>query len=193
MPRDNRCQEGIDAQREKMPRDKRCQEGIDAKREKNTQRDHCRAHHMSAHHMTSHCITWHDTTQAITSHQMTWPPHQVTWHASKQVTSPPWNSKRLVHSKEMVWASRWSVALRTFYRQILSLLHSSFFFWNFRPRLARELLVNLCNFAIEIYIYSTSCTSITTLLTTLFLKSNQAGTAIHRAHARRVSLQSSFI
>ena len=53
---------------------------------------------------------------------------------SKQVTSPPWNSRRLVHSKEMVWASRWSVALRTFYRQILSLLYSSFFFWNFRPR-----------------------------------------------------------
>ena len=96
---------------------------------------------MSAHHMTSHCITWHDTTQAITSHQMTWPPHQMTWHASKQVTSPPWNSRRLVHSKEMVWASRWSVALRTFYRQILSLLYSSFFLWNFRPRLARELLV----------------------------------------------------
>ena len=64
---------------------------------------------------------------------------------SKQVKSPPWNSRRLVHSKEMVWASRWSVALRTFYRQILSLLYiyiySSFFFWNFRPRLARELLV----------------------------------------------------
>ena len=72
---------------------------------------------------------------------MTWPPHQMTWHASKQVTSPPWNSRRLVHSKEMVWASRWSVALRTFYRQILSLLYNSSFFWNFRPRLARELLV----------------------------------------------------
>ena len=72
---------------------------------------------------------------------MTWPPHQMTWHASKQVTSPPWNSRRQVHSKEVVWASRWSVALRTFYRQILSLLYSSFFFWNFRPRLARELLV----------------------------------------------------
>ena len=57
---------------------------------------------------------------------MTWPPHQMTWHASKQVTSPPWNSRRLVHSKEMVWASRWSVALRTFYRQILSLLYIFF-------------------------------------------------------------------
>ena len=45
---------------------------------------------------------------------------------SKQVTSPPWNSRRLVHSKEMVWASRWSVALRAFYRQILSLTYSFF-------------------------------------------------------------------
>ena len=81
---------------------------------------------------------------------MTWPPHQMTWHASKQVTSPPWNSRRLVHSKEMVWASRWSVALRTFYRQILSLLYSSFFFWNFRPRLARELLVYILLYTIKI-------------------------------------------
>ena len=99
------------------------------------------AQHVSAHHMTSHCITWHDTTQAITPHQITWAHITSTNIASKQVTSPPWNSRRLVHSKDMVWASRWSVALRTFYRQILSLLYSSFFFWNFRPRLARELLV----------------------------------------------------
>ena len=41
----------------------------------------------------------------------------------------------------MIWASPWSVTLRTFYRQILSLLYFSFFFWNFRPRLARELLL----------------------------------------------------
>ena len=64
---------------------------------------------------------------------------------SKQVTSPPWNSRRLAHSKELVWASRWSVALRAFYRQILSLLYVVlFFFWKFRPRLARELLVYVC-------------------------------------------------
>ena len=49
-------------------------------------------------------------------------------------------------SKEMIWALRWSVALRTFYRQILSLLYSSFPFGNFRPRLVRALLV-------YIYIY----------------------------------------
>ena len=97
---------------------------------------------MSAHHRTSHCITWHDTTQAITSHQMTWPPHQMTWHASKQVTSPPWNSRRQVHSKEMVWASRWSVALRTFYRQILSLAYS-FFLLKLPPPACPALLVNL--------------------------------------------------
>ena len=46
----------------------------------------------------------------------------------------------------MIWALRWSVALRTFYRQILSLLYSSFPFGNFRPRLVRALLV-------YIYIY----------------------------------------
>ena len=45
-------------------------------------------------------------------------------------------------SKEMIWALRWSVALRTFYRQILSLLYSSFPFGNFRPRLVRALLVS---------------------------------------------------
>ena len=63
---------------------------------------------------------------------------------SKQVTSPPWNSRRLVHSKEMAWASRWSVALRAFYRQI----HSSsnckdfFFKWHRPPRkLAKEVFV----------------------------------------------------
>ena len=39
----------------------------------------------------------------------------------------------------MIWASRWSVALRTFYRQILSVLYSSFPFGNFRPRLVRAL------------------------------------------------------
>ena len=48
---------------------------------------------------------------------------------SKQVTSPPWSSRRLVHSKEMVWVSRWSVALRAFYRQILSLLYIYIFFF----------------------------------------------------------------
>ena len=102
----------------------------------------------------SHCIKWHDVTWHVATNQKYSPRHLTTNHitsshpasnfmTSKQVTSPPWSSKRLVHSKEMVWASRWSVALRTFYRQIRSLLYSSFLFWNFRPRLARELLVKL--------------------------------------------------
>ena len=98
--------------------------------------------------MTSHCITWHDTTQAITSHDVTitWPDPatdiKTSKHfTSKHKTSPPWNGRRLVHSKEMIWASRWSVALRTFYRQILFVLYSSFPFGNFRPRLVRALLV----------------------------------------------------
>ena len=33
----------------------------------------------------------------------------------------------------MVWASRWSVALRTFYRQILSLLYIVFFLLKLPP------------------------------------------------------------
>ena len=101
--------------------------------------------------MTSHCITWHDTTQGITSHDVTitWPDPATDIKTSKHLTSkhktsPPWNGRRLVHSKEMIWASRWSVALRTFYRQILFVLYSSFPFGNFRPRLVRALLVYSC-------------------------------------------------
>ena len=63
---------------------------------------------------------------------------------SKQVTSPPWNSRRLVHSKEMAWASRWSVALRAFYKQILSSSNCKDFFfkWHRPPRkLAKEVFV----------------------------------------------------
>ena len=42
--------------------------------------------------MTSHCITWHDTTQAITSHQMTWPsldltPQQTSRHQNTSLQS----------------------------------------------------------------------------------------------------------
>ena len=57
------------------------------------------------------------------------------------MTSQPCNGKSFVQTEKKVWTSQWSVILRTFYRQILSLLYSSFFFWNFRHRLARELLV----------------------------------------------------
>ena len=88
---------------------------------------------------------------------MTWPSHDLTPQQTSRhqntslqstKTSPPWNGRRLVHSKEMIWASRWSVALRTFYRQILSVLYSSFPFGNFRPRLVRALLVFIWNLAI---------------------------------------------
>ena len=93
-------------------------------------------------------MTWHNTSHYIASNDVTitWPDPatdiKTSKHfTSKHKTSPPWNGRRLVHSKEMIWASRWSVALRTFYRQILSVLYSSFPFGNFRPRLVRALLV----------------------------------------------------
>ena len=87
--------------------------------------------------MTSHCITWHDTTQAMTLHQMTWPSHDLIPQQTSRHQNTSLQSTRhhhhgtaegsfTVHSKEMIWASRWSVALRTFYRQILSLLYSCF-------------------------------------------------------------------
>ena len=57
------------------------------------------------------------------------------------MTSQPCNGKSFVQTQTKIWTSQWSVILRTFYRQIFSLLYSSFFFWNFRHRLARELLV----------------------------------------------------
>ena len=62
---------------------------------------------------------------------------QSAWHHSHAT------AKASFKPKKKVWTSQWSVILRTFYRQILSLLYSSFFFWNFRHRLARELLVFL--------------------------------------------------
>ena len=94
-------------------------------------------------------MTWHATSQLTTVAHSTSPHNQPHYcistckqlHDIKTGHIPAWSSRKLVHSKEMVWAWRWSVALRTVYRQILSLLYSSFFFWNFRPRLARELLV----------------------------------------------------
>ena len=89
--------------------------------------------HIATNHSPCHLTTKHITSSHAASNFVT----------SKQVTSPPWNSRRLVHSKEMVWASRWSVALRAFYARILSLTYS-FSLWNFRPRLVRALLVLIC-------------------------------------------------
>ena len=81
------------------------------------------------HDMTCHVAPNHSSSPHITSQPTT------LLHLTPQATS--WHQNR----SGMVWAWRWSVALRTFYRQILSLLYSSFFFWKFRPRLARELCV----------------------------------------------------
>ena len=68
---------------------------------------------------------------------MTWPRNRHRGHQNTSLQSTkhhqPWNGRRLVHSKEMIWASRWSLALRTFYRQILSVLYSSFPFWKLPP------------------------------------------------------------
>ena len=95
-------------------------------------------------------MTWHNTSHHIASNDVTitWPDPgtdtKTSKHfTSKHKTSPPWKGRRLVHSKEMLWASRWSVTMRTFYRQILSVLYSSFPFGNFRPRLVRALLVRI--------------------------------------------------
>ena len=75
-------------------------------------------------------MTWHKTSHHIASNDVTitWPDPATDTKTSKHFTSkhktsPPWNGRRLVHSKEMIWASRWSVALRTFYRQMLSVLY----------------------------------------------------------------------
>jgi len=89
-------------------------------------------------------MTWHATSQLTTVAHPTSPHNQphyfspgaASWHQNKSHR----NSRGLVDSKETVSASRWSVALRIFYRQTLSLLYSSFFFWNFCPQLARNSL-----------------------------------------------------
>ena len=106
-------------------------------------------HATTSHHMTSHVANNHINSPQVTSQPTTLlhlnhaTDHMTSKHITlKHMTSQPWNGRRLVHTEKLVWASRWSVALRTFYRQILSLLYISFPFWNFRPRLARELLVD---------------------------------------------------
>ena len=112
-----------------------------AKQETKTKYHIIKWHDTKWHHITSHVANNHINSPQVTS-QPTTLLHlnhatdlMTSKHiTSKHMTSQPWNSRRLVHTKKLVWASRWSVALRTFYRQILSLLYTSFFFWNFRPR-----------------------------------------------------------
>ena len=91
-------------------------------------------HHSKWHDMT--CRTSHPTSPHNQPHYFISPRKQL--HDNKTGHLTTWNSK------EMVWASRWSVASRTFYRQTLSLLYSSFPFWNFRPRLARLYVYTYC-------------------------------------------------
>ena len=66
-----------------------------------------------------------------------WRIESKSWHHSHAT------AKASFKPQKKVWTAQWSVILRTFYRQILSWLYSSFFFWNFRHRLARELLVHV--------------------------------------------------
>ena len=116
----------------------------------------------STHHITSRCITWHDTTQKQ-SHRIT------TNHSSKpHVTSQPttllhvtpqatsWHQNRSHHhhgtAEGSFTAKKWfghragrspcAHSIGKFFLCYIVL----FFFWNFRPRLARELLVWLVGF-----------------------------------------------
>ena len=64
----------------------------------------------SSHECTSHDFALHlvtNTFQAITSHQKTWPPHQMTWHNTSlhnqpQYLAPLGNSRRLVHTHDVI-------------------------------------------------------------------------------------------
>ncbi len=101
---------------------------------------HKKSHHIKwhDHHITSHYMTWHVATNHITSPQLTsqpttllhLTPQPTSWHQNRSHhhhgTSPPWNGWTLARTKNSVWALHWFVSLRTFYRQILSLLYSSF-------------------------------------------------------------------
>ena len=80
----------------------------------------------------------------MTSQHITSPPtHHGSTTSHHQNATTRQNGWGLVHTKNSVWASHWFVALRTFYRQFLSLA-CIFYPWNFcpRPRLARELLLS---------------------------------------------------
>ena len=98
--------------------------------------------------MTSHCITWHDTTQAITSHQMTWPSHDLTPQQTSRHQNTSLQSTKHHHrgtAEGSFTAKKWfghrAGRSPCAHRQILSVLYSSFPFGNFRPRLVRALLV----------------------------------------------------
>ena len=99
--------------------------------------------------MTSHCITWHDTTQAITSHQMTWPSHDLTPQQTSRHQSTSLQSTKHHHhgtAKGSFTGKKWfghragrSPCAHSIGKFFLWLI--VFFLGNFRPRLVRALLV----------------------------------------------------
>ena len=105
--------------------------------------------------MTSLCITWHDTTQAITSHQMTWPSHDLTPQQTSRHQNTSLQSTKHHHhgtAEGSFTAKKWfghragrspcAHSIGKFFLCYILL----FPFGNFRPRLVRALLV-------YIYIY----------------------------------------
>ena len=79
-------------------------------------------------------MTWHDTSQLTTLPHPTSPHNQPHYFISPRnqphdiktghITTTERQKAR--SEQKMVWASRWSVALRTFYRQFVSLVYNSF-------------------------------------------------------------------
>ena len=83
-----------------------------------TTSQHLSPHHITSHHLspfTSH-LRWFFTSPPPTHHGNT------TSHHQNATTRR--NSRRLVHTKTSVWASRWLFAVCTCYRQSLSLAYS---------------------------------------------------------------------
>ena len=103
---------------------------------------------------------------------------------SKHKTSPPWNSRKLVHSKGMVWAWRWSVALRTFYRQILSLLYVFFFLLKLPPP-ARPGTTCILYYTTMIQIDNRCCPSLTGSNRSYFTLSPNLGSSATWQQRRR--------
>ena len=125
-------------------------------------------HEMTSQHITSHVANSHINSPQIIS-QPTTLLQSTSNHkhiTSKHMTSKPWNSKRIVHSKEMVWASPWSAAWCTFYRQILSLLYSSFFLLKLPPPARPGTTYNF----IHTHIYYLTSTPLTLLLHTVLFQ-----------------------
>ena len=99
--------------------------------------------------MTWHHMTWHDMSQPtkyLTSRHLK-PNHLNSSHlATNHMTSysqppPTHHQTEGLKAENLVWASHWLMALRAFYRQILSLAYRLGFFPETFSFLARELLV----------------------------------------------------